>query len=655
MNNKVLLFIWLLYSSTTSNSQERPPYFFGDITQREYNLKVYEKDSTANAVFLFEFGRSNFARSNNSIVILTRYYAKVKIFNKEGMQNATIKIPIKNNQKESEKVFGIKAITHNGRIRKGLNPKNIFVSRINSNLAEVKFTMPDIKENSIIEYEYTLESPFYFNFKGWEFQSHIPKIYSEFYAVIPGNYRYNRSLRGYQKLSKNIVNVVRKCFYISRYISPADCEELIYAMEDVPAFIEEDYLNSKSNYLSAIKFELSENVAFYKSKKKYSKNWKSVDKEFRTGESIGKQLKKVNEFEKILPPELYTGENNLTKAKKIFYHITDHITWNERVNLFSAVDAKKAYIDKVGNSTEINIALINALNSAGFDAHVVLLSTRSNGLPTKIHPVLSEFNYAIAKLDIDNKSYLLDATDKNLPFNLLPFKTLNSYGRVMDFKKGSYWYPIDVKNHYTRTSLKLKMDDSGNFKGQMQKSFDGYKAVAKRLSIDKLDREEYLTKAEEEYGTDDNLVINSYKNSDVENIEKPLKELFDITIENEPSGDLIIFNPFIDGESRVNPFKLNQRLYPVDFGHATTTLFNLQLIIPESYKVKSLPERKAIKLPNDGGLFTFSIVEKNNKIQMTFKVIIKRALYDPKEYPYLKEFFKQIIKTQKSLITLEKK
>ncbi len=40
---------------------------------------------------------------------------------------------------------------------------------------------------------------------------------------------------------------------------------------------------------------------------------------------------------------------------------------------------------------------------------------------------------------------------------------------------------------------------------------------------------------------------------------------------------------------------------------------------------------------------------------MTFKVIIKRALYDPKEYPYLKEFFNQIIKTQKSLITLEKK
>ncbi len=653
---RVLLFICLLYVSITSYSQERPSYFFGDITQAEYDLNVYEKDSTANAVVLFEYGKTKFHVSNRSIVIRRTYYAKVKIFNKEGEDNAIIKIPIYNNQKEKEKVFKIKAVTHNGKVKKGLNPKNIFVGSVSNNWAEVKFTMPNVQKNSIIEYEYTLESPFIFNFKGWEFQSGIPKIYSEFHASIPGNYLYRRRLTGYQKLSKSDIKVKEKCFTVPYSYRQADCEELTYAMEHIPAFIEEDFLTTKENYLSAIKFELSEYKGFDGSRKKYTKNWKNVDKEFRTEKSIGKQLKKVDYMKKNLPKELLKGENNIARAKKIYYYINDHYTWNEQIKLFSNSNGKDVYLKKVGNSTEINISLINALNAAGFDAQIVLLSTRNNGLPTKLYPVLSEFNYAIVKLNIEGNSYLLDATTKNMPFNMLPFRTLNSYGRVMDFRKGSYWHPIQAKsNNITRTSLNLKMKENGNFIGQMQKSYDGYRAMTKRKDINKLDEDEYISKAEEAYGIDDNLVINAYKNSNVANIEKPLKELYDVTIENNSGDNLIIFNPFFDGETGVNPFKLNKRSYPVDFGYATTNLFILQLAIPDNYIVKSLPKDKGLKLPNDGGQFTFSITEKNNKIQMTLKVILKRSLYQPQEYPYLKEFFNQIIKTQKSLITLEKK
>lgn len=633
-------------------SQKSKVYTFGKITTKENNLTVYERDSTANAIFLFENGETVFKDTPKNILINTTYYAKVKIFNKEGFGNATIEIPIYHTKDRAEKVKNIKAITHNSYQTTSLKKENIFTEKINENWSVVKFTMPNIKEQSIIEYKYTLESPFKFNFTGWEFQSEIPKFHSRFYALIPGNYIYNRRLVGSQKLVKNESKIKKNCFSISGFSDAADCEELTYTMENIPAFIEEDYMTSKKNYASTIKFELSEFIGFNGAKYKYTKSWKNVDKEFRTEKSIGRQLKKIDYLKKRLPENLFSINDDLTKAKSIYNFIKNHFTWDKKIRLFKDVNVKGAFDKKIGNSTEINIALINALKAVGLNAKIVLLSTRSNGLPTKLYPVISDFNYAIAKIEIGGKTYLLDATNRLLPFGMIPYKTLNGYGRVMDFNKESYW--IDLKpqnNNLTRISMNLEINDEGNFEGLMHNSYNGYKAVEKRDEIRLVTEEKYLEGIED---ADDKLTIGSYKNSNLDNIDKPLTELFDIIIESDLDGKIVILNPFINSKITKNPFQLKERTYPVDFGYPKNFQFTLALTIPEHFKVSSLPEKIAFKLPNGGGNYTFNIEEKNNKISMISRFKINRSYFIPQEYPYLKEFYNQIIKTQNSLITLEK-
>ena len=39
---------------------------------------------------------------------------------------------------------------------------------------QTKFTMPNIKEGSVIEYKYSIESPFYWNVDEFVFQHDIP-------------------------------------------------------------------------------------------------------------------------------------------------------------------------------------------------------------------------------------------------------------------------------------------------------------------------------------------------------------------------------------------------------------------------------------------------------------------------------------------------
>ena len=69
------------------------------------------------------------------------------------------------------------------------------------------------------------------------------------------------------------------------------------------------------------------------------------------------------------------------------------------------MDTKHAFLEKTGNIGEINLSLYNSLKAADIDASLVVLSTRNNGLPTKLFPVIFHFNYVIVKAVINNKDY----------------------------------------------------------------------------------------------------------------------------------------------------------------------------------------------------------------------------------------------------------
>ena len=62
---------------------------------------------------------------------------------------------------------------------------------------ETKFTMPNIKEGSIVEYEYKIRSPFYQNIDEFQFQHAIPikKLEAEFQA--PEYYNFKMNLKGF--------------------------------------------------------------------------------------------------------------------------------------------------------------------------------------------------------------------------------------------------------------------------------------------------------------------------------------------------------------------------------------------------------------------------------------------------------------------------
>lgn len=647
----ILLFSFI---SINSFSQKNTEYTFGELKNEELNLKKHMLDTTVNAMVLYESGYTFFKVKHDKIIISTKYYKKIKIFNQEGYKHASFSIPLYNNKTDYESVDGIKAITHNNLNQTFLTKSQIFEDQVNENWKEVKFTMPNLKEGSIIEVEYTVETPFKFKLTGWEFQSDIPKVFSQFKASIPGNYLYNRMLNGYLKLETNSSTIKKDCFRVPGYSKSASCEELTYAMETIPAFEEEEYMTNRNNFISKIEFELAELQLFSGSIQKYTTTWKAVDKEFKKDKDIGGQFKKAKLFVDKLPPEIKLLNSDLEKAKAVYSFIQNYFTWNAKFGIFQDVKIKEAFKNKIGNVGEINISLISALKSVGLNVELVLISTRDNGTPTKIHPVITDFNYIIAKVNINNKIYLLDATNKLTPFGLLPFRCLNGYGRVMDFENDSYWFDIvPISNSKTKLTVSLKLNEDGTFNGKLRKVSFGYEAFFRRESLLNKSNDDIISEFEKDFN---NLEVLDYKIENQTDIEKPLVEIIEILIENNDDASTHYLNPFFGQQFKENPFKQGNRMFPVDFGFPKKYEVNFLLEIPDNYIVKSVPESKEFVLSENGGVFKLS-TENNSDSRITLYSFlnINKAVYYNYEYNSLKILLNHIINSQKKYIVIQKK
>ena len=172
--------------------------------------------------------------------MVKEYHAKIKILDEKGFDEGIISIPFYHNSTSTERVTKIQAVTHNSDGRHNVLPSEIFTVDRSERWKEMSFTFPKVQKGSILEYSYTLISPYLYNLSGWEFQSSIPKLYSEFNASIPGNYVYNRALNGSLNLDINDSKIKKECFHIPGVAKDADCEVLKYAMKDIPAFKEEE-------------------------------------------------------------------------------------------------------------------------------------------------------------------------------------------------------------------------------------------------------------------------------------------------------------------------------------------------------------------------------------------------------------------------------
>lgn len=126
---KKLLFLFLLIAvSFISFSQEIQR--FGKVDIEDIKMSVYEKDTSASAVVLFDYGNSYFRRDNQKkkFVQIIERHVRIKILTKDGLDYANVEIHYND---EYEAISALRARVYNlnekGKIDKEkVTSKNIF-------------------------------------------------------------------------------------------------------------------------------------------------------------------------------------------------------------------------------------------------------------------------------------------------------------------------------------------------------------------------------------------------------------------------------------------------------------------------------------------------------------------------------------------------
>ncbi|MDC6365824.1 MULTISPECIES: transglutaminase domain-containing protein [Flavobacteriaceae] len=669
MKISVLLFLFISMQMWCYSNQVK----FGKVSKEEIAQTQHPLENDADAAILYKKERVFYDFNYDKGWFMTKeVHYRVKIYNKEGLNWATIQVPLYISNGEEEKISGVKGITFNLENEKiteeKLKKDGIFIESVNKYRNKASIAMPGAKEGSVLDIEYKITSPLYWHMDDFWFQYKIPvnnvdirldipqyfvfKKYSRgFYPIQINEYKENRNISVSYRTEDQSGQLGRT----SRRNGSIEFFENVYEVNatNLPSLQEEAFTNNIDNYRTAIKFELASTQFPNSAYKNYSLTWEGVAKSIYDFSGFGTELKKTKYFEEDIDNLIAGTSDKMEKAMLIFDHVKSKMTWDDFYGVTCSADGvKKAYKEGSGNVAEINLMLTSMFRHAGLNANPILVSTRSHGIP--LFPTTDGFNYVISGIEVQDDVILFDATEKNSYPDVLPNRALNWMGRLVR-KDGSSsqvnLIPSKLSKEIHHVTAKINPDGSVNGKSRTQ-YFDQF-ALMVRDRLDNKDEESYLDDIESQYG---DMEIISYDFKNKKKFSKPLIETCEFNKDDqcEIIGEKIYFEPMLFLAQEQNPFKMDNREYPVDFTFPRQKKYMIGVTIPEGYQVEVLPESAVVQMPEGMGGFTYKIAAQGNQISIMVSSMLKSAIFPSEYYGMLKEYYKNLVSKESEKVVLSK-
>jgi hypothetical protein len=650
-------------------AQKKTEIKFGKITIADFTPQSPAIDSGSDAVVLADIGSSEFeGNSNGYFSLIFKQQERILLKSRNAFEEATVKVPLYTWQSQfAEKFEDFEAVTYNlenGKIiETRLDKNSIYKEKYNRYFTTIKFTLPDLKEGSIIEYKFTVRSPFNNNnIRSWSFQGKYPVLWSEYQVTIPPIFNYVTLRQGYLPYAIDSVAKVFKNYTIldpgegvngssTVYHLSGDAIWAYWAMKDVHAFKEESYISSSENYIPKIKFQLHSIKYNDTYIKQVMKDWYTTVDDLMKDEDFGKPLADQNSWLQNDLKNICGGTEGLDKARKIFEYVRDNFTCTDYDARDLSGPLKKIYQSRKGNVADINLLLTAMLISGGFEAHPILLSTRENGRPNESEAVLSQYNYVITRLTVDSAFYLLDASVSRLGFGKLTDDCYNGSGRLIS--KPPYLLPLttDSLQEEKNTSVFIINDDNGNVIGSYTSNLGYFESLNVRDKLAKTKQDDFLKEITKSYPSEveiSNMVIDSIKLYD-----EPVSIKYDMKLKFD--DDMVYFSPLFNESWKKNLFTSAKRLYPVEMPYKINETYVLNMEVPKGYKVDELPKSTKVKLNENEGYFEYIIANTGGKqIQLRCRLTFNKANFTPNDYQTLRDFFTYVVKKENEQIVFKK-
>jgi len=645
---------------------------FGKIEKSDLEMQVYDQDTSASAVILYENGTSEirYDQSNGWKLVFIKHQ-RIKILKKEGVKYADFKIGLNVGQNSEESVYNLKGVTFNledGKILKDeLNKKDVHLDEVNKYYNQQSFSMPNVKVGSVIDVLYTIDCKTFFrNMRPWRFQHSIPTLFSEYEVRVPEYFRFRKFTLGFEKYTtadessiSSSINVTYKTqsggagSNYNNNIVTFETNVYHWIAENMPEFKEEAFTSTVDNYIQQVQFEL-QSVQFPGDKLyTYSESWESINQNLTEDSDFGKIVfGSVKFLEDETSNLLANASSDIEKVGILLSHVRDNYKFNGFHNIYSK-GLRSVIKDKSGNVADINFLLAGYLRAAGFDVKPVILSTRSNG--AFIFPTVTGFDYVVLSCTVDGKSVLLDAANKYSGINELPFECLSGQGLLVGGVAPDWVQLMELGSSDANYVAILNINSDGQLSGSLNIGRKGYSAQAFRSKVDGFNS---VDKYVEDYAENkQDWTITEHKLNGVDDLNERVLETLELSVGNKSifAGDKIYVSPLIFNTMDENPFKLLERKYPVDFGYTFKESEMIVFNVPEGYVVEEIPAVVKAVLPDNKAIFLFSAKQLGDKqIHVTASLSISNPVLFAEDYENLKELFNMILEKQNQQIVLKK-
>lgn len=648
MKTKFLFFIALLSVNLFWSQKEKEHKFLDtpkiDINDLKKAKSAIKEDAPAEVLYrsIHYYVRKDFEME---IKIVDR----VKIYNKDKAEdylNKEVSL-YESVDGHEEKMSGLKAYTYNLENDKMVTTKvekdSKFKSTENKRYNIVKFAFPNVKDGSIVEYSYTIVSPFIHEMPRIIIEQDIPVIYMEYVFDAPKELGYSINYKG--SLTPKYRVAEEKMLYGTDY------RTYRFGYENIQPFLDEKFVKNIDNYKTSVRAELN-STYIGNQFKSYSLSWQDVRKQMMDDDSFGGALKKENLVKDLLPAEIKQIPNDIKRAEAILKFVQKNYTWSKRSGSYVDQGIKNLINTKVGNVAEINILLILLLKSTNINANPVVLSTVDQGLIANYLPSITSLNYVIACIESNDKLYILDATSKLSSINVIPPRAVNYNGFLFtntDAKQINIVNP-EKSNTYLEVNAQLEKDATftGHFTDRDTKVF----AMLNSEAYDK-DKDGY----QKEYYKDRyKFPLSNLKSGLLNESEFETSFDFDSDTFVDGVGGKLIFNPLLFLFAKNHDFDQTQeRKNPIEFLSAYTKNKKVTITIPEGYKFETIPNSKKFKTEDDTIKYSYIVSQEGNKITVEADLLIADSFFEKEYYPAFKQIFDAVTQFEGQLVTVVKK
>jgi hypothetical protein len=646
----LLLIITLVLSYNTTNSQN---YDFGKVSKAELQEKIHPLDSSASAAILYRNESISFYyTSTEGFVQQREIHERIKIYNKDGFDWATKKEYLYQGTGNKETLAALKGVTYNlvgGKINKDKLKSDGKFREDYSEFTKIEsFTLPNVKEGSVIEYKYKISSP-RISIEDIIFQYSIPVNKLDVKIATPEYFIYSKQPNIKAMFMPKIIETSKN------NTVPFDYKINIININEnnIPALREEAYSGNINNYRSKMALELSAVLNADKIlEKSYSSTWEEVSKTIYESPNFGGQLEKFSFYKDDLEALLIGVEDDFEKAALVVNLVKSKVKWNGRYGKYAQNGIRRAYKEGEGNVADINLMLVSMLRAHGVKASPILVSTRNNGIP--LFPTHDGFNYVVCSVQKGNAYLLIDATEKYSANNVLPRRVLNWQGRLLENKNVSRWFSMmPNKKSVEKSMLNVKINDDFTASGKVSKQLTDYIAYFYRDKYATMTPEDHIKSLEKDKG---DIEISGLNFENGKEITKPIKISYQYELSDgvDEIGDKLYFSPLLFLATKENPFKLEERQYPIDFVVPYTDSYLVNIMLPDGYSIESLPTSEALAFMDANIKFSYIIKQNGKYLQLKVDLDINNPMIQAKDYKAFKAFFSKIVEKQGEQVILTK-